>query len=564
MAVLHNLTLTVKLAVAPVLIVAAGAVLGILTWQMAAGQNAALDALYHQGLQKQQSLSELGAALLTVQTDLYRTITWQSAGIPDKQIKESADATVRLTDSIAPQLDRLETSFKASPSGDVLITLRQAIEAYGTDVRQALSLVDVDAALAASAVNDAERHYAAVETAMSSLAAAQKLTNDGLYDAAQGLVHRSLIAYFIVLVAANGAVIVITGLVGRSISGGIKALTQAMSRLAGGDTSVTVIGHQRRDEIGEMARAVEVFCATRRHADQLEADQRRDADAKEQWRSQRAHQAAKFEAAVAEMLEVVAGAANRLRDTAQSMSATAVETNRRSVSVSTASQEATRNVQIVAASAEQLAASIHEISDQVGRSNRIADSAVQKSRQTDTVVRSLAEATQRIGEVLRLIDDIASNTNLLALNATIEAARAGEAGKGFAVVAGEVKNLAGQTAHAISEITGHVDLVQERTVAAVNAIAEITETIGQMDDISGVIAAAVEQQGAATQEIAENVLKAATGIQEVTESIEGVSVSVRSTEQVATEVLSAAENMASEAENLRHEVHNFLLTIREA
>ncbi|HWA46609.1 MAG TPA: methyl-accepting chemotaxis protein [Hypericibacter adhaerens] len=261
---------------------------------------------------------------------------------------------------------------------------------------------------------------------------------------------------------------------------------------------------------------------------------------------------------VKEVVGVVASSASEMETSAQSMSATAEETNRQSTAVAAASEQAATNVQTVASAAEELSASIREIQQQMANSARIAQQAVEQVDRTDATVTGLAQAAEKIGEVVNLISDIASQTNLLALNATIEAARAGEAGKGFAVVASEVKNLANQTAKATEEIGQQIAAMQTATGDSVQAIRGIGETIKQISEVTTTVASAVEQQGAATQEISRNVQQAAAGTQEVSSNITGVQQAATQTGTAAGQVLSGARELAKQGQQLNTEIEEFL------
>jgi methyl-accepting chemotaxis protein len=352
--------------------------------------------------------------------------------------------------------------------------------------------------------------------------------------------------------------------IGRSIARPVIGMTSAMGRLAAGDKAVVIPAKGNRDEIGEMAEAVEVFRQGMIKADELTAAAR-DESARQERRTKAVDGfIAAFDTSVTSMLGSLGSAAAEMQASSETMRATADESSQQSAAVAAAADQALANVQTVAAASEELSASITEISRQVAHSASIAGRAVEDAGRTDVTVRSLADAATKIGDVVKLISGIASQTNLLALNATIEAARAGEMGKGFAVVATEVKSLANQTAQATEEISAQITAMQAITEQAVTAIREIGGTIGQMNEISTSVASAVEEQGAATQEITRNTQEAAKGTAEVTANIAGVSQGASETGAAAEQVLTAAGGLGRQAEALRGEVDHFLANIRAA
>jgi len=344
----------------------------------------------------------------------------------------------------------------------------------------------------------------------------------------------------------------------------VRAITEAITALAAGNTAVTVPGTDARNEMGDIARAVEVFRQNAIEKERLTAQQAAEQATRERRTAAIERMTRDFEAAVTRVLDAVTKSVRELDGTAQGMAGVAERTNEQATASSAAAEQTSANIQTVAAAAEEMASTLREISGQVVRSTSIAGQATQEAENTNATVQGLAEAAQRIGQVVELINSIAAQTNLLALNATIEAARAGEAGKGFAVVAGEVKSLANQTAKATEEIQAQVTAMQGATDGAVGAIAGIAKTIGSMNEIAAAIAGAVEEQTAATQEVARNVQEAATGAQEVSRTIGRVSEAAGQTGTAASRVLGAASELARENDQLRAEVERFLAGIRAA
>jgi methyl-accepting chemotaxis protein len=355
-------------------------------------------------------------------------------------------------------------------------------------------------------------------------------------------------------------------IVARSVVRPLKSLTGAMGELAEGNFGIVLPGLDRKDEIGDMAHAVETFkikAAEKAH-DEAEAKIKQDQVAAKQRKADMIKLADDFESAVGQIVETVSSSSTVLEASAGTLTSTAERAQELTRMVATASEDASTNVQSVASATEEMASSVNEISRQVQESARIANDAVDQARKTNDRVSELSKAAARIGDVVELINNIAGQTNLLALNATIEAARAGEAGRGFAVVASEVKALAEQTAKATGEIGQQITGIQAATQDSVNAIKEISGTIEKLSEISSTIAAAVEEQGAATRQISRNVQQATQGTQQVSANITDVQRGASETGSASSRVLSAAQSLSGDSNRLKLEVGKFLSSIRAA
>ena len=365
-------------------------------------------------------------------------------------------------------------------------------------------------------------------------------------------------------VSVAGAALFVWFYIGRNLVARLVGLENTMTRLAAGDLSAEVGAKRGGDEIGQMAEALSVFREGIIEANAAAAEKAREQDAKQRQAAAIDQLTREFNDGATSALAAVSTAATRMKGSAETMSRVAAQAKELTGATASASAQAADNVQTVAAATEELSGSITEISRQVGECTRIATQAVEQVGRSEVTVTALANAADRIGEVVGLINTIAAQTNLLALNATIEAARAGEAGKGFAVVASEVKNLATQTARATEGITEQVAAIQGSTQEAVDTIKGIGQIINKMSEIATTVAAAVEEQGAATAEIARNIQQAAAGTQNVSSNIGGVSNVANQTGETASDVLESSSSLAAESEVLSSQVARFLDRIKAA
>ena len=405
----------------------------------------------------------------------------------------------------------------------------------------------------------AETLAARVEVSIHDLEAAKLKATETAEAARQTLTLGAALG-LVIAFSLLGAIVIL------GITRPLANLVIVLQRMAQGEIDAEIKEARRSDEIGAVGRAVEGIKAmvARKAAEEAEVKSRADAAAAAERRRTMIELADGFERAVGGIVSTVSSSATELQATASTMTATATETASQSTTVAAAAEEAASNVNTVAAAAEELGSSVQEIGRQVGSSAHLAQQAVLAADQTATLVQALGQTSARIGDMVGMISSIAGQTNLLALNATIEAARAGAAGRGFAVVASEVKALAEQTAKATDDISRQIGEVQGVTHQAISAIGTITGQIREIDSVATSIAAAVEQQGAATQEIVRNVSQAAMGAGEVSTNIVGVAQASEETGAAASQVLSAASELSRQSEHLTGEVARFLATVRAA
>ncbi|WP_316184531.1 MULTISPECIES: methyl-accepting chemotaxis protein [unclassified Bradyrhizobium] len=490
---------------------------------------------------------------------LVRIATWRFLALRDTK---SASAFRAGVDNVEQRLATLES---ASPPAGVLAAI--------APVKASLELNKTAFEATAAAALKSEDIYAnAIEPliarSIDTLKAAETSVNADYHASrarAEGAIDSTISLQMLVGAAAILFGCLVAVLIARSIVGPLASMTRAMGRLASGDVAVEIPGRGARDEIGAMATAIQVFKDNMAETERLRAEHA-DAEARQeqQRRDDMAKLARQFEQAVGEIVDAVSHASSELEASAGTLTSTAARGQDLSTEVAAASQEASSNVQTVASAAEELSSSVSEISRQVQESARIAGEAVAQANRTNERVGTLSKAATRIGDVLELISSIAGQTNLLALNATIEAARAGEAGRGFAVVAAEVKALAEQTAKATGEIAQQVSGIQAATEESVGSIKEIGSTIGRLSEISAAVSAAVEEQGAATQEISRNVQHAANGTQRVSRNIDDVQRGASETGSASAQVLTAARSLSAESGRLKREVSRFLGSLQAA
>lgn len=563
---IRNAGLSWKVNLAPAFLILVLIGLGIYALQTLRINQASVDALMAGPVRQSELAADLTTAVWSAHAKLYRLAATAANEKDEKKIeavaKDASAASARITEA----LKAVEDAHGSDVNGPAFTKLKTAVAGYLKQSKNAIEMADGDAGSAMMFIKGAERNFGDIEKLTDDLIMRSADSRDReIARAGMRLDRQQWMLSAILLVVALGG-IVWSLLIGRSISRPVVALSRAMRELAVGNFEVQLPGLSRKDEVGQMARGVEEFklqavAKAERETAEREQKNRELAAAR---KAELHNLAESFEATVGNIIETVSAASSELESSAVILTKSSTSAQELSNIVASASEETSANVQSVASATEEMSASVNEIGRRVLDSNTIASEAVDQARKTDARITELSLAASRIGDVTKLITTIAEQTNLLALNATIEAARAGEAGRGFAVVAQEVKALAAQTAKATSEISTQIAEMQSATQESVLAIKEISGTIGRVSEISSTIAAAVEEQGAATQEIARNVQQAAIGTTQVASNISDVSRGAADIGSASSQVLSSAQLLSNENKRLKAEVAKFLSTVRAA
>ncbi len=511
------------------------------------------------------ALAGLADALTEARIVQARTTLWALAGDAERTASSSADWKAQLAKVDAAYTGYIPMIDTGTREQGLMQQFKAAWDDYKTGTVIADSTMSKDPVAAVSSYTG--------PNLVKFNAALNAVKQDILFNSEQGKLaaDRGEATYRLAWMLTIGAVIfcgvlciLSTIIITRSIGTPLSASIVTVDGLAGGNLDVVVPETDRRDEIGALNRALEIFKRNATDSRRLEGERESDRMARERRAEQLTGLVHGFEANVGTLVSGLASGATELEVTSQGMTRSANDTRQRATAAAAAAEQAGGGMQTVAAATQQLTSSISEISRQVAQSTKITTLAVNDAQRTDGIVRALAEGAEKIGLVVSLISDIAGQTNLLALNATIEAARAGDAGKGFAVVASEVKSLASQTAKATEQISLQITQIQGATREAVGAIGQISTTIQEISAIATSIASAVEEQGAATSEIARSVQQTASSAGEVTTNIAGVSEVADHTTAAADQLQAAAGELSKQAEQLSSEVGRFITGVRAA
>ncbi|HEY0834791.1 MAG TPA: methyl-accepting chemotaxis protein [Azospirillum sp.] len=524
----------------------------------------AIDAIHQSAGERRGQIERLVGTAFHIHSDVSRHLALSGSGIEDAKLQVMRDTITANVGKARKALAALRDLPLMAAERDMLADVGRRLDAYVKAVDQMNEMAAIDRLIAIPLMAHVDEQFKGLTDRLGAVRdAIGQSTERGTQDTRDAAATARI--EFALVMAALLCVMMLGGLVlARTITRPLQRVSDTTAQLAAGRLDTEVEGAWMGNEIGAMARALQVFKDNAREVERLKADQERQkAQAEEEKHRAIRDLADLFETRVSEVVQQVGAGAHQVRSNAQGMLARANAANQQAAAVASASQQAGMSVQTAAAAAEEMSASLGEIGAQVRRSFDMVRDAVRTVEEANGHVTGLSTAAGKIGEIVDLINSIAGQTNLLALNATIEAARAGEAGKGFAVVAQEVKNLANQTAKATEDISIQIGGMQQVTHAAVGAIKGVGETVVGIDRIIGSIAQSMEQQGIVTQEIARNVSEAAAGTTEVSSNIADVSSSASQTGTAAGEVLHAAELLDGQAVALNNEVRQFIGRLRQ-
>jgi methyl-accepting chemotaxis protein len=554
---LCNLSIGKKIFLLPSLAIIAFVVIGLSFWQSHNQTTASLSKSDYTA-ETLRNITDIQLTLSETKADLLQALAWKMGYMNKKKVEEeiqlSLKASAEVEKKIAANKERIMGLGFQEADFAQLLAIKQE---YHKSLIATADMIKEDPGTAIILLNDTLERFGILHDSFAELAQRIQQERKRLDNSLLDVLAFSLTIVFGSIAFAASLLLIVGFIVGRGITGAVGALTKVMETLASGNLTVDVVGADRGDELGKMAKSVEIFKVNLIETERLQSAEKEKQEAEIQRAEKLASTVRDFEGKVTNIVQMFIQSSKTMQNAAGRLG-TSVETSERTTSnVSIASNLAMSNVETVAAAVQEVSASIHEISSQVNRTQKTIAGVVEKTRYADGQTKKLAESSQQIGQIVELIQGIAEQTNLLALNATIEAARAGDAGKGFAVVAAEVKQLASQTAKATDEITENIVSVQNISDAVNNAIADIFKSIDEVSRYSGSVAAAIEEQTNITNEISKNMQAASESVSEITRNMSEVTRAVSEVKDVTGDIAGTSEDLSTHTDTLGDEVESF-------